>query len=68
MHPNTVRRGCVSWSDPEGNATMGADEIERWIDQAIEADPQPEIGKYDDGAAGPPLSSEDLARGRAELD
>jgi hypothetical protein len=49
------------------NATMSDDPIERWIEDAIEADPQPEISEHDDDDAGPPLSPEDLLRGRAEL-
>jgi hypothetical protein len=46
---------------------MPGDEIERWIEQAIEADAQPEISDYDDGEAGPPLSSDELLEGRASL-
>jgi hypothetical protein len=46
---------------------MSDDEIERWIEGAIEADPQPQINEYDDSVADTPLSSEDLLTGRAEL-
>jgi hypothetical protein len=46
---------------------MTPDEIERWIDDALEADPQPEIIEYDDREAGPPLSPEELVTGRTEL-
>jgi hypothetical protein len=49
------------------NVPMNDDEIERWIDNAIEADPQPEVSEYDDRDAGPPLSSEELLTGKAEL-
>src|SRR5260370_41102896 len=46
---------------------MNDDEIEAWIDAAIEADPEIDITEFDDSAAGPPLSADELVKAHDDL-
>jgi hypothetical protein len=46
---------------------MKDDEIEAWIDAAIEADPEIDITEFDDSAGGPPLSTDEIVKAHDDL-